>query len=231
MSHRRLSRRRRTHPNEWGRSRPVPGTWALDSGGFSELSLFGEWRTPVDQYVAAVRWYARELGGMNFAAPQDWMCEPAILRKTGLDVAEHQRRTVDNFLRLREDLDVVIPVLQGYEHDDYLRCVELYERCGVSLKDERLVGVGTVCRRQDTAAAERIITSLAGLGIKLHGFGVKVGGLQRYGHLLSSADSMAWSIGARWKDPLPGCKHKHCNNCLRYALAWREEVEAAVRRV
>jgi len=26
------------------------------------------------------------------------------------------------------------------------------------------------------------------------------------------------------RPPMPGCTHKHCGNCLRYALAWRERV-------
>ena len=51
-----------------------------------------------------------------WAAPQDWMCEPAIIAKTGLAVVEHQRRTVTNFLELQAlapDLPF-IPVLHGW---------------------------------------------------------------------------------------------------------------------
>jgi hypothetical protein len=43
------------------------------------------------------------------------MCEPWITAKTGRTVAEHQRRTVDNLVRLRglaPDLPI-IPVVQG----------------------------------------------------------------------------------------------------------------------
>ncbi|HYU84194.1 MAG TPA: hypothetical protein VEK80_05265, partial [Kribbellaceae bacterium] len=53
-------------------------------------------------------------------------------------------------------------------------------------------------------------------------------GLARYGDLLTSADSMAWSIDARRKPHLPGCTgHKNCANCLRYALRWRGRVLAS----
>jgi hypothetical protein len=42
--------------------------WALDSGAaFSELSLFGEWRTTPRQYVAAVRRYDDEIGKLEWA--------------------------------------------------------------------------------------------------------------------------------------------------------------------
>lgn len=46
VSHRRLARRK-TLPR-------ARSGWALDSGGFSELSLYGEWRTTAEDYVAAV---------------------------------------------------------------------------------------------------------------------------------------------------------------------------------
>ncbi len=59
----------------------------------------------------------------------------------------------------------------------------------------------------------------------MHGFGVKTGGLHLYGHLLTSADSMAWSYAARHLPALPGCTgHKNCANCLAYATRWRTRV-------
>jgi hypothetical protein len=65
----------------------------------------------------------------------------------------------------------------------------------------------------------------------MHGFGFKIQGLTDHGHLLTSADSMAWSVDARRTGrTLPGCtRHKNCANCLRYALRWRTNVLAAAR--
>jgi len=122
----------------------------------------------------------------------------------------------------------IAPVLQGYTLDEYLRCVDLYDRAGVDLTLEPVVGLGSVCRRQGTAEAERIITTLASMGIKLHGFGFKLQGLAKVGRLLVSADSMAWSYDARRRPPLPGCRHKNCANCARFALLWRERVLAVL---
>ena len=216
VSHRRLAARRRL---------PRATTaWALDSGGFTELRLHGGWRTTAAEYVVAVRRYRDEIGGLEWAAPQDWMCEPFMLAKTGLTVAEHQMRTVENYVELRAlapDLPFV-PVLQGWSRDDYHRCVELYQRVGVDLATETLVGVGSVCRRQATGEIEAIVHCLASLGIRLHGFGVKAGGLVRYADCLVSADSLAWSFEARRGAPLDRCAHANCANCLRYAVAWRE---------
>jgi hypothetical protein len=214
VSHRRLAKRR-TLPRAAGR-------WALDSGGFTELTLHGRWDTTPAVYAAAVRRYRAEIGGLDWAAPQDWMCEPAMLARTGLTIAEHQARTVTNLAELRAIAPEVpwVPVLQGWDRDDYLRCVDRYSAAGVDLAAEALVGLGSVCRRQSSTQIAGIAATLAGLGIRLHGFGVKTLGLGRYARHLASADSLAWSYDARRRPALPGHPHRNCANCPTWALAW-----------
>jgi hypothetical protein len=208
--------------------------WALDSGGFTELSQYGGWDhgpTP-KQYIDRIRRYRAEIGQLDWVAPQDWMCEPFILAKTGLTVGRHQVLTVDSYEQLR-DLDADLPIIevvQGRTPADYLRCADLYARRGIDLTRSRLVGVGSVCRRQSTTEVGDILTALHQAGItRLHGFGFKTLGLARWGHLLTSADSMAWSAQARRQPALPGCHgHRTCANCLRYALSWRDRVNATI---
>jgi hypothetical protein len=188
ISHRRLVGRKWLHGGPFRAAAP----WALDSGGFTELSLHGEWKTTPESYVAAIRTYAARVGMPDFAAPQDWMCEPFMIQRTGLSVYDHQRRTVANLLRLRElapDLPI-IPVLQGWRMADYLQCLDMYADAGIDLAREPLVGLGSVCRRQSTDDIAEIVTTLADLGLRLHGFGVKTAGLARYGHALASADCL-----------------------------------------
>ena len=121
-----------------------------------------------------------------------------------------------------------IPVVQGWHLADYLACVELYRAAGVDLARVPLTGLGSVCRRQSTGQIAVIVTALACLGLRLHGFGIKTTGLHLYGHLLASADSMAWSYAARRAPALPGCAgHRNCANCLTYATAWRDRILAA----
>ena len=208
------------------KSMPVAhGPWALDSGGFTELSMFGEWRTSEDEYIADVLRYQDEIGQLEWVAPQDWMCEPFMLAKTGLTVREHQYRTVMNFLRLRYHLGfLVVPVLQGWDQDDYRYHASMYCRHGVDLEDEQVVGLGSICRRQNTSEVGFIVREFNWL--KLHAFGVKLTGLESYGDALHSADSMAWSYRARRDTPMRGHTHKSCANCLPYALRWRDQVLA-----
>lgn len=218
ISHRRL-RKRKSLPRARGR-------WVLDSGGFSEIAEHGRWTESPAHYATAVRRYRDEIGGLDWAAPQDWMCEPHMIAKTGLSVAEHQERTVDNLLELRgiaPDLPWA-PVLQGWELPDYLACADLYAAAGVDLAAEPIVGVGSVCRRQSGDEIGEIMSALEGMGLRLHGFGVKIRGLANYGAHLASSDSMAWSFDARRAEPLPGHPHINCANCIDWALAWREKV-------
>ncbi len=233
-------------------------TWALDSGGFSELFMYGEWRTSPEQYVREVRAWSAQIGGLEWAAIQDWMCEDFILEKTKLTLEEHQRRTVQSWVTLTKLAPEIpwAPVLQGFRLRDYLACADLYRSHGCNLRG--VVGVGSVCRRQDTQEADLIFHALhAHLpASRLHGFGVKKDGLISYASQVASADSLAWSANARHggckirkfregkrpKAPQAvGCQrfvkaalegrplpHVSCANCADFALEWREALLAAV---
>jgi hypothetical protein len=219
-------RKRKSH-------RPALRPWALDSGGFSQLTKHGRWTVGPEQYTDEVRAWSSAIGGLCWAAVQDWMCEPHVRALTGLTVEEHQARTVANLHRLRELAPELpwVPVLQGWEPRDYFAHVESYAREGVDLRREPLVGIGSVCRRQETREVVCLIRDLAAHGVKLHGFGFKVNGLTKLaaeGGGLVSADSLAWSYQARKRPPLPGCMHKTCANCKKWALAWREALLAKV---
>jgi hypothetical protein len=154
------------------------------------------------------------------------MCEPAMLQRTGLTVAEHQRRTVANFLDLRMTAPnlPIIPVLQGWRADDYLRCADMFVASGIDLSAQPVVGVGSVCRRnEDWRLQEVFLVTHLGLRLEnLHGFGVKGEVLRWSQGDLASADSMAWSFHARRQEFPGACGRRSCTNCQHYALAWRE---------
>ena len=87
-----------------------------------------------------------------------------------------------------------------------------------------VVGLGSVCRRQNSVRIGLIASWLAADSLRLHGFGVKTEGLRLYGEHLASCDSLAWSYDARRNPPLPGHPHRSCANCLPYAAAWRQRL-------
>jgi hypothetical protein len=226
----------------YGRLREVRGLrrgrvrWILDSRGFSELSQHGRWTIPAGQYVADVARYDEQIGGLQWAAPQDWMCEHAVIHGgmlgrvrcvgTGLSVQEHQRRTVANFTELVSRWPrhsrrpcPFIPVLQGDGPAAYLRCHQMYLDAGVLLGEEYpLAGVGSVCRLQSTGQIAAVARALGQLNLELHWFGLKLTGLarveiqrditSRYVYAgTQSLDSASWSLDARYGSRLPGCTH------------------------
>lgn len=163
------------------RRKPVPcPDVMIDSGAFTKLAKFGRYPEPVEVYAAQLyRLHSDGVVNISIAAAQDYMCEPLMLAKTGLTIADHQRLTVERYdalLKALEPLFVgpcpfqIMPVLQGFALDDYRRHIALY---GDRLAPGMWVGVGSVCKRQGNVA---VIEDLL-LGIKevrpdlrLHGF-------------------------------------------------------------
>lgn len=208
------------------------GRWAMDSGGFWEVTHRGGWTITPRQYVEQVQRAYDEIGNMDWAAPMDWMCEDEAIRSTGLSVLKHQILTIDNGVELRmlaPDLPFIY-VIQGNKLDDYRRCVEMYFQRGIDLAKEPVVGLGSVCRRQNTQEIEDIVREIGyGYDLNLHGFGVKKGGLRKNREHLVSADSMAWSSrGYRvmpCEHPKPGrSPARNEANCFRFAMRWRDEL-------
>jgi hypothetical protein len=205
--------------------------WCLDSGGFTELSMHGQWTISPDEYCWYVTRYKNGIGKMKWASQQDWMCEDFMLSKTGKTIQEHQTLTTQNYLDLKqiEPKLPFIPVIQGQTLQHYLEHIEQFKDAGVDLTQMETVGIGSVCRRQATHEIIPIVTEIAAKGIKLHGFGMKTTGLKKVGHLMHSADSMAWSFGARMSNyKRPECTHKapKCSDCLIYAQEWHAQVQS-----
>lgn len=174
--------------------------WMLDSGAFTTILRHGGYPEPVSVYAAQVRRWA-SVGQLAWAVAQDYMCEPAMLRRTGLTVADHQRLTVERYDELAShDCGVpILPVLQGFRPDDYVRHVEEY---GDRLATSARVGVGSVCKRNaDPREILRVLEAIRRVrpDLRLHGFGLKVTALSHptIRGYLASADSMAWSFAAR----------------------------------
>lgn len=222
------------------------GSWALDSGAFTALAATTKhrddhpWHLDPDSYGGMVYRFIDEIGPPpQFAAIQDWPCEPSVREATGFSVQTHQELTIDAYLWMVENFPHVnwAPVIQGWTVAEYIRHLGMYEAAGVDLSEVNTVGLGSVCRRGPVGPIVTIVETVQsyarqryGRQLNLHGFGLKIEALRRVGHLLKSADSMAWSARARLENiRLAGCAHRGpCNNCQRYALRWREQVLAAI---
>jgi hypothetical protein len=204
------------------RSRKAPmnvGDWIMDSGAFTTLHTHGGYPYPVREYADQIRRW-KSNGNLLAAVAQDYMCEPFMLAKTGMTVAQHQRLTIERYDALMaEDTGVyILPVLQGYTPEDYVHHIEMY---GDRLPQGAWVGVGSVCKRNgDPAAIEAVLGEIwyHRPDLRLHGFGLKSTALKsRFVRaMLETADSMAWSYAAR--------KQGRNANDWREAKAWTNKI-------
>lgn len=200
------------------------GEWLMDSGAFTTVNKHGGYPEPLEVYAEQIcRW--SWTGRLVAAVSQDYMCEPFVLKRTGLSVAEHQRLTIERYAGLRRLVPSrvhVMPVLQGYAPSDYVSHVRQY---GDLLAPGMWVGVGSVCKRNaDAGAIAEVLRAVQSVrpDLRLHGFGIKVISLAspEVTSRLYSADSMAWSFAARYEG--------RDQNCPTEALAYTRTVADAI---
>ena len=150
--------------------------WILDSGAFSTIHLQGGYPHPVEEYAAHIRKW-KSNGNLLAAVSQDYMCEPMMLKRTGLTVANHQRSHRSNVYDALLACDTgcyIMPVLQGYDPDEYVSHIRQY---GDRLASGAWVGVGSICKRNSSPCL--ILDVLMAIKIerpdlRLHGFGLKI---------------------------------------------------------
>lgn len=191
--------------------------WVLESGAFRTIELHGGYPEPVESYAALIRRFAGN-GRFLAAVSQDYMCEPFMLEKTGLTIADHQRLTIERYdalLACDTGGIYIMPVLQGYAPSDYVSHIRQY---GDRLKPRMWVGVGSVCKRNANPAS--ILMVLLAIkkerpDLRLHAFGIKTTALawQIVRDLLFSCDSMSWSFAARFE----GRNRNSATEAVRFA--------------
>lgn len=230
---------RRLRDGQW-RTIPAPAEddWILDSGAFSEVSKRGaeafDWDDPGRHRAQAVRYarritsYRQAIGRLQWAASQDLMCEPDMLRRTGLSIYTHMDRSVTSYIELKNaEADApIIPTVQGWLPEHYRWCRARFAQRGIDLTTLPVVGLGSVCRRAHSKPIVDLVREFTAEGLRLHLFGAKTHAsvtLLSEGVDVDSADSMAWSFAGRH---LPGCTGSHQSeaNCVRYALIWTRQL-------
>jgi hypothetical protein len=174
---------------------------ALDSGGLVAMKRYGGYRWTVPQYVNL----ARDLRP-TWWAQMDFCCEPEIAneRRAVFQRIDWTVSHLNECQRLARECGAAdpMPVLQGYKPADY--CSGPIYSPG--FRWPRLVGIGSVCRRQ-VHGSDGILAVLAAIDQKVpahvgfHLFGVKSTALlilcRDFPHRIHSVDSMAWNFDCR----------------------------------
>lgn len=175
----------------------------VDSAGFVVMSIMGGFPWTAESYVGEL---ATHPAIARFSS-LDLCVEPEIA-PDAYETAERVSKTIRlNRLvaRLAEDEGIrhkLMPVIQGADADQYLRCFE-----GISdlVRDGETIGVGSMCRRPtrgpdgSMAIIERLDRELPP-GVRLHLFGIKGDGAEAacaFGDRIDSVDSQSYGVRAR----------------------------------
>jgi len=135
------------------------GKWALDSGAFSEIQDHGKWKNSSEEYAYKVQSFHEQIGNLKWASIQDWICSPMALKKTGLSIRQHQKRTINSYCTLTKLAKNIswIPILQDWDIKSYLNHIKMYEAEGISLEKEKIVGVGSIAVRQRSVILPQLL--------------------------------------------------------------------------
>ena len=184
----------------------------IDCGGFSSSLIAGGYRTSDEDYLQFVQKVKADMFALR-----DYPCEPDILKKWHRTVADHIEMTVNHHIKLLELCTNIeakpIAVLQGWNVNDYLYCIDRFRDQGLITK---YIAIGSICRRGSQKQIRKIVNTIREelKNVKLHGFGISLNAL-RYKDVwdsLYSADSGAWDFASRWR-------------CLRGEMPKREATE------
>jgi hypothetical protein len=162
----------------------------LDSAGFSTFVRHGDYPWSVEQYADLVTRIAPD-----YVATMDYACEPGIDSSVLPDVEARQLATIAHTEALR-DADMpgtLVPVLQGWEPEQYVAHIDMYRDAGISL--DGTVAIGSLCGRNDLRDITDILSVVRAIlpGSRLHAFGLKITALRTgIAELIDSCDTAAW---------------------------------------
>lgn len=176
---------------------------AADCGGYVATKVWGDYRYTPERYVEWL-WSFKP----RWAATMDYCCEDEIVAGQPGLVRERQHRTTEMAWHFwetyREVPWVWVPTIQGWTVPNYrAHAREMWWLIGrmaehYGPRSEFRVGIGTLCRRADSATIREVVHVIADElpGIPLHLWGVKLGFLKapvRLHEQVTSVDSAAWN--------------------------------------
>jgi hypothetical protein len=203
------------------RKAPIPvRRWMMDSGAFSQVTKYGDFIISPEEYVRiAVRF--QDCGDLACIVTQDYMCEPDVIKMLQdmgkqASVRIHQRKTVERYFEVlteakKQGLKVpVMPVLQGWEVEDYLYHFAMYEEARMELgiySPYEWIGIGSTCKRNKNPEVVSDILDILDYNhgplsdYKIHLFGYKTTGLRcdKIKDRIYSSDSFAYDQADRFK--------------------------------
>lgn len=178
----------------------------IDAGGYNVQAAWMKHdsfrKSATDEAVNPYPWSVKEYhewlteheDEFEWATVMDYACEDRFIDLW--TVEERIEKTLENTLE-HVDCDPtydILPVLQGRNVRDYVRCYEYLTDHGIECE---YVGLGTICRlssEKRIVELEKDIRALTGVK-HIHGFGAKIDAY-KHGATFETADSQAWVYAA-----------------------------------
>jgi len=238
--------------------------FALDSAGFSAVATWGrqgKQRGMAGIYPWTLEEYLEfaVMSGASWFSQPDLCCEQEVAKNreevdyrinATATLLEGLLRTVyawqNELAREGTSLDVIadmvrpcVPVIQGRTIDDYRISMELmlevWSRWEPWLAPPKLIGIGSMCRRDLLDPEQGLLAILEGVkdfvpkGSKLHVFGAKGTALPHLAQMefVQGSDSMAWDFSTR----MSACKAGVSNTMERRKSGMDVWMTAALARV
>lgn len=207
--------------------------WCLDSAGFVACSTWGK-QGKQPGMAGVYPWTYQDYAGLVMDMKPTWWSSPDLACEPALASNEEERiyriRATATLLEgmlqtvfwIQEELSKTMsaravanmikppcPILQGFTVDEYLLSLELTEqvwrRWEPWVAPPRLIGIGSVCRRDLHHPKHGLYALLRGLdgrlpeGSSAHLFGVKGAALDQLRDIpwVASCDSMAFDVASR----------------------------------
>jgi len=172
----------------------------LDSGAFGIISRSKASELMSERFRQAYRRFISQFGFcFDWVTSPDFPCEPTA--HFGLSVPDRVRLTVEesvshlDFLNQLGIRDKAVSVIQGFDPEDYLTCIDQHRQAG-SLTS--LMGVGSLCIEKTRGRVMRVLRAVREAlpdWVKVHAFGLSIKFLLEARPLIDSTDSHAWSTG------------------------------------
>ena len=178
----------------------------LDSGGYSFFTRWGEYPFSVEEYTTFANMVQDDYP-LTEVAILDYPCEPNTNRSLLQSNKERIDKTIQNTLECIDyDPNLPwVPVIQGYTLQEYLYCLEEYEKHNLPYDDFDLWAIGSLCARKKVGGLRTIITNISQrVNMPIHTFGMTITFLRdpQIFFAIHSSDSGAWSYNGRHYEKL-----------------------------
>jgi len=167
---------------------PEVSSTYLDSGAYSQINNKGDYPFTMEEYVDFCNDHH-----FDFYSTLDYPCDERFI--ADLSITERIEMTVNNTAHLIDEIENLVPVIQGKTLQDYLGCIDAYDERGL-IKD--YMGIGSICIRKKTSEIVPLVMAIKKAlppNTNIHCYGLEIPSIKKLYPHIKSSDSHSWGTG------------------------------------